>query len=77
MIEPKFFQVRSDGAGTLDYLVEFIVNVVPNLLRYQLMDALENPAKIYIQKELDKVNVEKIIKEKLPEFEKMGFDFKV
>lgn len=45
------------------------------------MDALENPAKIFIQKELDKVNVEKIIKEKLPEFEKMGanmnLDFKV
>lgn len=45
------------------------------------MDALETPAKTYIQKELDKINVERIIREKLPEFEKMGaninLDFKV
>lgn len=56
-------QVRFDGLGTVDYLIEFGVNVVPNLLRYQIMDAIEKPIKQKIQEELNKVDVEKIIKE--------------
>lgn len=36
-------QVRFDGAGTMDYIIEAGVNILPNLLRYQIMDALENP----------------------------------
>uniref|UniRef100_A0A6B2EAR1 Putative hemolymph juvenile hormone binding protein n=1 Tax=Phlebotomus kandelakii TaxID=1109342 RepID=A0A6B2EAR1_9DIPT len=72
-------QVRTEGAGTLDYLIEFAVNILPNLLRYQIMDAIENPAKTRVQEELNKIDVEKFIRQKLPEFEKMGlkmdFDF--
>lgn len=43
------------------------------------MDALENPAKVKIQEAMNQVNMEKIIKEKVPEYEKKGsnmtFDF--
>lgn len=77
-----FTQVRCDGAGTLDYITEFLVNILPNLLRYQIMDALENPAKTRIQQMMNKIDVEKVIKEKVVEFEEKGmnitmdFDFK-
>lgn len=62
-------------------MVEFAVNVLPNLLRYQIMDAIENPVKTKIQETMNKIDVEKTIKAKLPEFEKFGaanmkFDFK-
>lgn len=64
--------MRSDGAGTLDYVIEFLVNILPNLLRYQIMDALENPAKARIQAEFNKVDVEKILKQKVAEYERTG-----
>ena len=74
------FQIRCDGAGTLDYVVEFLVNILPNLLRYQIMDAIESPLKSRIQEFMDSFDVEKFIREKVPEFEKVGmnmnFDFK-
>lgn len=63
--------MRSDGAGTFDYVIEFLVNILPNLLRYQIMDALENPVKTKIQDEMNKINVEKLIKDNIPAFEKM------
>ena len=68
------FQVRCDGAGTLDYITEFLVNILPNLLRYQIMDAIEKPIKIRIQEVMNNIDVENIIKTKLPEFEKKGFN---
>lgn len=63
--------MRSDGAGTLDYVFEFVINIVPNLLRAQIMDALENPIKTEIQKEMDKINVERLLKKNIPNIEKM------
>lgn len=68
-------QVRCDGAGTMDYILEFVINVLPNLLRYQIMDAIENPVKIRIQERLDQINVEKSIKENWEYFSKMGDNF--
>lgn len=65
-------QVRCDGAGTLDYVLEVIVNILPNLLRYQIMDALENPIRMRIQDVLNKIDVEKILKEKVVEYERDG-----
>lgn len=65
-------QVRCDGAGTLDYVLELVVNILPNLLRYQIMDALENPIKSRIQDMMDKIDVEKVLKEKVLEYERMG-----
>uniref|UniRef100_W8BJW5 Uncharacterized protein n=1 Tax=Ceratitis capitata TaxID=7213 RepID=W8BJW5_CERCA len=75
-------QVRSDGAGTLDYVMEAVVNIVPNLLRYQIMDVLENPIKMRIQEKFDSIDVEKAIKENFEKFQTMGvdafsFDFKL
>lgn len=74
-------QVRCDGAGTIDYVVEFVVNILPNLLRYQIMDAMENPVKTRVQEEMNKFDVEKALHEYLPKFEQLGlkmdFDFKI
>lgn len=36
------------------------------------MDALENPAKARIQEEMNRINVERFIKNNIPTFEKMG-----
>ncbi|XP_056647669.1 uncharacterized protein LOC130452416 [Diorhabda sublineata] len=54
-------QIRFDGLGTVDYLIEFGVNVIPNLLRYQIMDAIEKPIIFKIQEALNQVNVEDMI----------------
>ncbi|XP_022118032.2 uncharacterized protein LOC110995264 [Pieris rapae] len=70
-LEVGNIQVRFDGAGTLDYVVEFAVNILPNLLRYQIMDALETPIKEKVQQELDKINVEEMIKDELPKVDQM------
>lgn len=45
---------------------------MPNLLRYQIMDALENPAKTRIQEEFNKIDIEKILKQKVYEYERFG-----
>lgn len=65
-------QIRSSGLGTADYLVEFFVNVLPNLLRYQIMDALEKPMMRKIQEFTDRINVEKLVKEKFKEYRETG-----
>lgn len=71
-------QVRFNGAGTIDYGIEFVVNVLPNLLRYQIMDAIEGPLRERIQQELDKLNVEDMIKQELPKLDAMqGTGFKL
>ncbi|XP_001863022.2 uncharacterized protein LOC6045714 [Culex quinquefasciatus] len=70
-------QVRCDGAGTLDYVVEAAVNILPNLLRYQIMDAIENPLKTRIQEKLDCINVEQMVKKHVVEYEKRGFDMEL
>lgn len=73
-------QVRCDGAGTLDYITEFAVNVLPNLLRYQIMDAIEGPVRQRIQQLFDRIDMEREIRERVPEFRRLGmnmkFDFK-
>ncbi|CRL00047.1 CLUMA_CG013335, isoform A [Clunio marinus] len=65
-------QVRSDGLGTADYLVEFFINIIPNLLRYQIMDALEKPIMRKIQDFTDKIDMETLVKDKLEEYHKTG-----
>lgn len=74
-------QVRCDGAGTADYIMEFVVNVLPNMLRYQIMDAIENPIKTRIQEKFNQIDVESAIKENFHNFQKSGhnisFDFKL
>lgn len=66
-------QVRWNRAGTVDYIIEFVVNILPNLLRYQIMDAIEGPVKEKIQQELDKIDMEeKLKKDILPKLDQMG-----
>ncbi|KAJ8952821.1 hypothetical protein NQ318_008142 [Aromia moschata] len=62
-LEVGNIQIRFDGLGTADYVVEFAINVLPNLLRYQIMDALEKPVRFKIQEALDQVNIERVIRE--------------
>lgn len=53
-------------------MIELLVNVLPNLLRYQIMEAIETPIKTRIQSELDLVDVEQLIKSKLPKIEQLS-----
>ncbi|KAL3289518.1 hypothetical protein HHI36_022935 [Cryptolaemus montrouzieri] len=54
-------QIRFDGTGSLDYLVELGINVMPNLIRYQIMDALRQPVKTRIQEAMNQVNIRSLI----------------
>lgn len=65
-------QMRVDGAGTADYIMEFVVNIIPNLLRYQIVDAIENPLKQRIQAILDQIDVEKLVEENLPQVDELA-----
>ncbi|XP_076379978.1 uncharacterized protein LOC117229275 isoform X2 [Megalopta genalis] len=65
-------QTRVHGAGTIDYIMEGSINVLPNLLRYQIMDAIEEPLKKRLQTELNKVDVEKLIHDKIPDIEQQA-----
>lgn len=56
-------QIRFDGLGTVDYAIELGVNILPNLLRYQIMDALEKPIRLKVQEALNGINVEQLLKE--------------
>ncbi|XP_061496548.1 uncharacterized protein LOC1273626 [Anopheles gambiae] len=67
-------QVRSDGAGTFDYVIEAAVNILPNVLRYQIMDAIENPLRMRIQEKLDCINTEALVRKYALEYEKHGID---
>lgn len=62
-IELGNIQVRFDGAGTADYLIEWGVNVLPNVLRYQIMSAMESPIRMRIQVELNKYTIEQMFEE--------------
>lgn len=65
-------QIRSDGAGIFDYVIEFVINVLPNLLRYQIMDAIEVPIRAKIQTEFNQINVERLIRSKIPDIEQLS-----
>lgn len=56
-------ELRFDGVGTADYVVELLINVMPNLLRYQIMNALEGPVKTRIQEALNNINIKSLIVE--------------
>lgn len=71
-IELGNIQVRFNGIGTIDYVIELAVNVLPNLLRYQIMDAIESPLKIRLQEILNTVNVEETINENLEMLDEEG-----
>jgi hypothetical protein len=68
-IEVGNIQVRMDGAGTLDYVIELVVNVLPNLLRYQIVNAVEGPIKSQVQEIMDSTDIEEMIEQKLPQLD--------
>ncbi|CAB3374289.1 Hypothetical predicted protein [Cloeon dipterum] len=63
-------QTRVQGSGTLDYVAEFVLNVLPNVIRYQLVSLAEEPLRQKIQDYLDKVDVEDLILQQIAEMEK-------
>lgn len=50
----------------------YILLTLPHFHRYQIMDAIEGPLKRRIQEELNKVDVEKLIDEKIPVIEEQA-----
>lgn len=70
-IELGNIQIRFDGLGTVDYAIELGVNILPNLLRYQIMDALEKPIKLKVQEALDQINIEQYVKENSEKLDNM------
>jgi hypothetical protein len=71
-IEIGKMHVRMDGAGTLDYVIEAVVNVLPNLLRYQIVNGVEGPIKLRVQEIMDSIDIEEIIEQKLPELDNIS-----
>lgn len=59
-------QLRLDGAGTVDYLMESLTNVLPNIVRYQIVQATEVPIRRKVQEYIERVNVEQVIIQVLP-----------
>ncbi|BES90986.1 Haemolymph juvenile hormone Hypothetical protein protein (JHBP) [Nesidiocoris tenuis] len=62
-------QLRSDGLGTMDYVLELVANILPNILRYQITDALEGLMKQRLQDNLNLIDIEGEIKSYLKELE--------
>ncbi|KAG5666667.1 hypothetical protein PVAND_014682 [Polypedilum vanderplanki] len=71
-IELGNIQILSDGFGTADYLIEFVVNTFPNIIRYQIMDALKRPIIHRILEYTNQHNPEKVLKEKLKDYIENG-----
>ncbi|CAH1716546.1 unnamed protein product [Chironomus riparius] len=61
-------QVMSSGLGTFDYAIELFINVLPNLLRYQIMDAIEKPIINKIQEYANRIDVELLVKDLLQQY---------
>ncbi|XP_058819312.1 uncharacterized protein LOC131682108 [Topomyia yanbarensis] len=76
-LEMGNIQIRCSGAGSLDYLVEAAINILPNLLRYQIMDAIEGPLKARIREKLECMNMEQFVKRHVLEFENRGAGMEV
>lgn len=64
-------QLCSDGTGTLDYVLELLANILPNILRYQIIHTLQDPIRLKLQQELNGINIEEEIINKLPEIDRM------
>ncbi|OXA52407.1 hypothetical protein Fcan01_12409 [Folsomia candida] len=58
-------QLTSDGIGAVDYVLEMIFNVVPNMFRQRIADAAEYPLSQALEDELQKINIESFIDENM------------
>ncbi|KAG5680013.1 hypothetical protein PVAND_009546 [Polypedilum vanderplanki] len=61
-------QIMSNGLGTFDYVIELFVNVLPNLLRYQIVDAIEKPIVNKLQTIVNRIDIEDLVKELLRQY---------
>ncbi|XP_070509407.1 uncharacterized protein [Chironomus tepperi] len=61
-------QILSSGMGTLDYVAEFLLNIVPNLLRDQIMDVIRKPIIERVQQYANRIDAEALIKDKVNEY---------
>nr|XP_026485028.1 uncharacterized protein LOC113392701 [Vanessa tameamea] len=64
-------QIGSDGTGTLDYIIELSANILPTLLRYQLIEAMETPIRWLVQHKIDNLNLEEVIINELPKIDQL------
>jgi len=55
--------IISDGMGAVDYILEMIFNVVPNMFRQRIAEAAEYPVSQAIEDELKKLNIEELVEE--------------
>lgn len=63
--------IKMDRNGNFDYIVEMVVKMLPRMLRYIIIDALEEPLKIKIQKEiLNKISIDQVFEECIPAIKK-------
>nr|XP_018903693.1 PREDICTED: uncharacterized protein LOC109034796 isoform X1 [Bemisia tabaci]XP_018903701.1 PREDICTED: uncharacterized protein LOC109034796 isoform X2 [Bemisia tabaci]XP_018903711.1 PREDICTED: uncharacterized protein LOC109034796 isoform X3 [Bemisia tabaci] len=68
-VEVGKVKLTMDGRGSLDYVIELVVNQLPDLIRHIIVDALEEPIRLKVQSILDQVNLEEIVESKLPELD--------
>ncbi|CAG9811069.1 unnamed protein product [Chironomus riparius] len=61
-------QILSSGMGTLDYVAEFLLNIIPNLLRDQIMDVIRKPIIERVQQYANRIDAEALIKDKVNEY---------
>lgn len=70
-IETGPINVKMDGRGSFDYLVEMVVKLLPKMLRYTIIDALEEPLKQKLQSDmLNKINVDRIIEDNMSDIKR-------
>lgn len=63
-------QIKSDGLGSTDYLLELVTNIIPSVLRPQIMDALEKRITNEILYFSNNTGIETLIREKFEEYQK-------
>lgn len=68
------FQLQFDGTGTLDYVVEAVVNILPNLFRQQIMLAVKEPLKIKVQEIFNDIDVEQMIMDNVEKLDNVEGD---
>ncbi|XP_064111655.1 uncharacterized protein LOC135219130 [Macrobrachium nipponense] len=59
--------VRSAGERTMDYAVEILINIVPNIFRNVIMDKIEPKLHQVIQRQLNGLDLHRIVMDKLAE----------
>lgn len=74
MILPLSFSSinRSSGIGTFDYVIEFLLNTLPNLIRQQIMEVISKPIIHRIHQYTEQIDLESLIKEKVLEYSECG-----